>query len=346
LSASKPDLDSGESQSSQWSTAGLNLTIFLRGWLLILVVCAVGGSAVYFASVSRTPAYEANTTLFVRTGQSSVSVSLGEIQASRELGRTFKELIKTTSVLEQVRDELGLPYSISGLRGSISVNVVAGTQLITISARDSSPVLAADISDTVARVFIVQREEAGLTEIARLQATLEQYGIFDSAELLASQINSLGGLQIAQSAELPTKPVSPRPLRDTIMGIIAGFGLALVLVVVLDRIDVRVKTDSGLSEIAKSFNIGSVGIILREMIQKTFRPEPGKDGSVTTEAFMFLAAKILDHQHEHIAVRDYLVTSVHQNEGKTVVSANLAAALASANRKVILVDFDLRKPDI
>ena len=290
--------------------------------------------------------YTATTTLLVRSGESGVSSSLGEIQASREISRTFKELIKTNAVLEQVRDELGLPYSINGLKGNVRVDVLTGTQLLSVSATDSSPELAADIADTVAQVFIVQREEAGLTEIARLQATLEQYGIFDSADLLAAQINSLGGLQIAQSADVPVDPTSPRPRRDTLFGIIVGFGLSLILIVVLDRMDYRVKSDTELATLANAFSIGSVPMIRSGHIGTTFSPTDDSPGVVTDESFMFLAARILDHQHQHLAVRDYLVTSLAENEGKTTLSAHIAAALANANRKVILVDLDLRKPDI
>ena len=308
--------------------------------------CAVGGAAVYLASSSQTPLYTATTTLFVRSGESGVSSSLGEIQASREISRTFKELIKTNAVLEQVRDELGLPYSVNGLKGSLAINVVAGTQLLSVSATDSSPELAADIADTVAQVFIVQREEAGLTEIARLQATLEQYGIFDSADLLAAQINSLGGLQIAQPADVPASPTSPRPVRDGLLGVIVGIGLSLVLVILLDRLDVRVKSDIELATITGSYNIGSVPVMESADLSRTFETDANSEGFVSNEAFMFIAAKILDHQHQNTFVKDYLVTSLDENEGKTTLSAQVAAALASANRQVILADLDLRKPDV
>jgi polysaccharide biosynthesis transport protein len=346
LPISQIDPKENSFQMSRWNTTGLDLTIFLQNWMLILIFCAVGGSAVYLASSSQTPIYTATTTLLVRSGESGVSSSLGEIQASREIGRTFKELIKTNSVLEQVRDELGLPYSVNGLRGSISVNVIAGTQLLAVSATDTSPELAADIADTVTQVFIVQREEAGLTEIARLQATLEQYGIFDSADLLATQINSLGGLQIAQSAEVPTAPTSPRPTRDALLGLIAGLGLSLVVVVVLDRLDSQIKSETELATLADAFNIGSVPDSDFPSLTEIFTNPDATSSALNEESFMFLTAKILDHQHQHLSVRDYLVTSLTENEGKTTLSARIAIALASANRQVILADLDLRKPDI
>jgi capsular polysaccharide biosynthesis protein len=172
LPTSQSDPTKNILQLNQWNSTGLNISIFIKGWLIILICSVVGGVPVYLASSSQTPIYTATTTLLVRSGESGVSSSLGEIQASREISRTFKELIKTNAVLEQVRDELGLPYSINGLKGNIRVDVLTGTQLLSVSATDSSPELAADIADTVAQVFIVQREEAGLTEIARLQATL------------------------------------------------------------------------------------------------------------------------------------------------------------------------------
>jgi len=44
--------------------------------------------------------------------------------------------------------------------------------------------------------------------------------------------------------------------------------------------------------------------------------------------------------------RTILVTSLHPGEGKTFVSTNLAIILAKANKKVIIVDFDLHKPKV
>lgn len=41
-----------------------------------------------------------------------------------------------------------------------------------------------------------------------------------------------------------------------------------------------------------------------------------------------------------------LITSLHASEGKTFVSANLAAVLAKASKKVLLLDFDMHKPKI
>jgi len=41
-----------------------------------------------------------------------------------------------------------------------------------------------------------------------------------------------------------------------------------------------------------------------------------------------------------------LITSLHPSEGKTFVSANIAAVLAKASKKVLLLDFDMHKPKI
>jgi Mrp family chromosome partitioning ATPase len=41
-----------------------------------------------------------------------------------------------------------------------------------------------------------------------------------------------------------------------------------------------------------------------------------------------------------------LVTSLHPGEGKTFVSANLAAVLAKASKRVLILDFDLHKPRV
>jgi capsular exopolysaccharide synthesis family protein len=54
----------------------------------------------------------------------------------------------------------------------------------------------------------------------------------------------------------------------------------------------------------------------------------------------------LDYVGVDNASRAFLITSVKQTEGKSVVATNLALMMAQSGQKVILVDADFRKPSI
>jgi len=69
------------------------------------------------------------------------------------------------------------------------------------------------------------------------------------------------------------------------------------------------------------------------------------DDSLRNEAFRVLRSNLevsLDELERHCI----MITSPSANEGKTLTSVNLAASIASTGRRVVLVDLDLRHPDV
>jgi len=72
----------------------------------------------------------------------------------------------------------------------------------------------------------------------------------------------------------------------------------------------------------------------------------GEDSTVGGEQYRLLLGRLL-HLQTVMPLKRLLVTSAGHGEGKTHVCANLAITMArETNRKILLVDADLRKPDI
>ncbi len=71
----------------------------------------------------------------------------------------------------------------------------------------------------------------------------------------------------------------------------------------------------------------------------------GSEYSTEYEAFRILATKMLTEKRKNNTTT-YLVTSGGAGEGKTLTSANLACVLGELNQRVLLVDFNVRKPDL
>lgn len=68
-----------------------------------------------------------------------------------------------------------------------------------------------------------------------------------------------------------------------------------------------------------------------------------KDRSVVSEKFRTLRTNIMYSSYDN-KIKRILITSSEPDEGKTTVSTNLAIVMSKDNKKVILIDCDLRRP--
>lgn len=123
-----------------------------RGWIIVLMMLIVGGSA--FGVSSRLDSkYSATATLLIVPTQRVDANELTALQASRSIAETYRLLITTGPVLDSVIEELDLPYDVEELQKRVTTEIVGETQVIEVSAIDGNPELAAQIATTVVEQF-------------------------------------------------------------------------------------------------------------------------------------------------------------------------------------------------
>jgi len=143
------------------------------------------------------------------------------------------------------------------------------------------------------------------------------------------------------SPALPDHSAGPR---QAFIGLQAGCILGFLILILIDRLDDRIKS---LSELQESFDEEILGVIpLQEF-------EPGDDpaGLIQTddqrhafvEAYRSLRSGLLFSTRQAGCPRTIAITSSVPGEGKSLTAANLAITLANAGSRVLLVDADLRK---
>jgi succinoglycan biosynthesis transport protein ExoP len=152
-----------------------------------------------------------------------------------------------------------------------------------------------------------------------------------------------GNAQIIEPAKKPDRGGSKR-LLVLAGGTLFGLLLAQATVLLLEKTDKSIKT---IPEIKKIFPYNVLGIIpFDETAQEEEVPSIAlvdKPESFVSEIYRMIQVNLkllnLDKQRTTI-----LVTSSVPEEGKSTVSANLAAAVAQTKRRVLLIDGDLRNP--
>jgi capsular exopolysaccharide synthesis family protein len=148
-------------------------------------------------------------------------------------------------------------------------------------------------------------------------------------------------LEKAQKPERPSKPDIPRNvLLAILIGLFGGIGLAFVV----EHLDSTIKS---VGEAEAKLGVPILGMVpflkpSENKIEGILRDDPN---STYAESYRNIRTSILlssaDAPPKHL-----LVTSMEPKEGKTATSINLAAAISQSEKTVLLIDSDLRKPNI
>ena len=168
----------------------------------------------------------------------------------------------------------------------------------------------------------------------QLTALLSRYNQIASAANLQSE-----NVTWLDRAMVPVVPSSPNYLVNLLMSFLLGAALATGLAVLRETFDDRVRTAEELERKLALPALGRTPYVSEEI------PEEIEDPfSPISEAYASIRATL-----DHAVRRDHPViqlTSSEPAEGKTTSAVALARKYASTGRKVLLVDFDLRRPGI
>jgi len=323
-----------------------------RKWLLLAIVIAIP-AAVYVGSSLLPKTYQSKTTINVQETADASTLLSTRIRSQSDMAEA-QTLIKTTVVARRAAHLLGKPPSTARqLLGHISVAPTNPSEsdrnFLTITAQPSNPIEAARIANAFARAVAKTRTSTAINSINRSIATLATQGASDvagksSAEALALQLQQLRLLRAGQTGTTPiveaavpaAVPISPKPRRNTAIALILALLIAAGLAPLLDRLDRRIREPAELEELLEK-------PLLAMIPDDAFPGHP--PGPNVRESFQTLRAS-LTYFNVDRSLSTLVVTSPIQQDGKTTVAVNLALAYAFDERDVVLVDGDLRRPQV
>ena len=151
-------------------------------------------------------------------------------------------------------------------------------------------------------------------------------------------------LWIVEQATPPQVPAKPWKKANLLLGLIIGLAGGVGLAFFLDYLDNTVKDPE---EAEAILGVPILGVIamrrnVKYAIEETVIREPQ---STFAESYRGLRTAVFLSFADQ-APRRILLTSAGMGEGKTTTSVNLAMTLAQSEKKVLLIDGDLRKPRI
>ena len=258
----------------------------------------------------------------------------GELVSLRErYNEQFPEVADTRRKIEQIDAQIR-DFGQS-LKTSIRNNfVVAQRQEAAIrSELDSIKSSALDEQDSQVQLDVLKRE----SEVAKLtlDALLTQYNMVNATTNV-----DRGTIEIMDTALVPRTPSSPNHLRNMLLAIFAGLGLAGGLAFLREFADDRIRSLAVVEDRVGLPVLGSTPSINADGLDSA----GSNQFSSLIEAYASIKSTV-----EFSIPRDsnvIQITSSKAGEGKSTTSLILAELFARLGRRTLLIDADMRRPSI
>ncbi len=284
------------------------------------------------------------------------------INAVREAGdptrtsQTAASLVRSSDAAERTAEQMGGDWTRQKVLDAVSVTPEGESNILGITGKADSADEATRLANTFARQSLESRaaviEKQAAAEIARARTVADQLGDDTEAKaVLTSRINALEQvttdgdptLELSQTATKPESPTGlPFPAIILLAGI-AGFTLGSGGALLLELTERRIRSED------ETIQLYPLPVLARIPVLKPGQLR-GRQASgwhmlpAVREAFRTLMIQLGPHPEGRAHV--VMVTSASTGDGKTTSAVNLAAAAAASGDPVILLDFDLRKPDV
>ena len=294
-----------------------------RGWIVILTLALVCGAVALVYSMLQKPVYKSTATLYVTSGnEASAQTAYQGSLASQQRVMSYVKLVDSDGVVAPVIGPGGVPLSLGEARAALSASTTPETVLLNISAQNTDKSTAADLANAVA--------ESMTTYVERLETP-------------AGGRVPLAKLTVITPASESDSPISPKTERNTALGLVIGLLAGLAVVFGRDRYNNKVRNEEELAEVTDAPVLAAVPS--DELLKKQGLINFGSGATLAAEAYRKLRTNLSFTSVDNPS-RRIVVTSALAAEGKTTTAMNLAAALAETGKRVVLVDADLRRPQV
>jgi polysaccharide biosynthesis transport protein len=358
----------------------------LKWWWLLVIATAVAGISSYYATKPLPPVYQARSTLIVGGAISDLNPDGNQVRISIQLAEAYATMAARDEIRNKTMAALGLTrlpeYSVRALPNLQMIDIAVidtnpqraqavanelANQLVLISPTSSQQ------QDEVRRAFVESQLDALQGEIQTTNESLllKQEELLDasSAVQISDIQNEINGLQIKlnslqstygtylsntqrgaintlsiiEPASLPSWPIGPNKPVIILLVSAIGFVLAGSAAHLLEYLDKTLKTPDDVSRVLSLPVIGFIGEMERKKSEVDYVAHQPR--SPIAESFRTLRTNI-EFASVDKPVRTILITSADTEDGKTTVATNLGIIMAQGDKKVVILDADLRRPNI
>lgn len=322
--------------------------VFQRFWLIVIISLLCTTLVILGTWLWVTPQYEASAVFYVNNsalsiGNTSLSIESGDISASKSLVDTYIVILKDRITLTDIIDYAGVDMHYTELEDTLSAAPINETEVFRVVVTNPDPQTAERLANAVA--YILPKRISSIIEGS-------------SAKIVSDAI-------------IPAKPSSPNYTMNAIIGFLLGLVISAGTIVLRVMFDTTIRQDEDISQSCKYPILVSVPdmaasskgsssyygygssqtskkkgkcVSTKQSVKHTII---GPDISfAASEAYKLLRTKLQFSFADENNCRVIGLSSALSGEGKSVTAVNLAFTLSQLNKKVLLVDCDMRRPTL
>lgn len=312
--------------------------VMKRLWLV--VIAALIGAVVSLVGTLLliTPTYQSSAMFYVNNsnlsvGDVSLSMSSGDLSTSRGLVKSYIVILKTRETLLDVIDYAGVDLKVGQLSSMIKAEAVDNTEIFRVTVTTPDPNQSEQIANAIAYIL---------------------------PKRIGTIIDGTSA-KVVDAAVAASRPSSPSYTNNTIIGFALGLMLSVALIVLRELFDVTVRTEEDIASVCDHPVLASVPDMESQSKggyygygQKKAEAEGGKKTATVgsdisfaaSEAYKLLRTKLQFSFADEGECRIIGVSSALTGEGKSLSAVNLAHSLSQLNKKVLLIDADMRRPSV
>jgi receptor protein-tyrosine kinase len=318
-----------ESESLPRSLQRYTMVLRRQWWVVAVVTIVAVGAALLYVKQA-TPVYSASSKVVVGQGQTLFAPGLSVDYVA--VTSTISSLLQSNVVADDAIKYLGLHISPNTLLGNLGVSAQPDGAVIDVVYDDTNKARAVRVLSTIGNVFtqLVDTTLAGKAPRAGAGAGA---GAQSSQPLTAAVFDPAHG---------DPGQVSPRTSRSLVIALVLGLVAGILLAFLRDALSSSIKTEAEAEDAYGARSIGTLpqgalGVGVQQIAELPHKPRVR-----ISEAFQMLTARLRYSTSMKRGV--IVVIGARPQDGKSTVSAHLAAGLATVGSDVIAVEADLHRP--